>query len=301
MRAARERLATQRAAEAATPYGTIQYADRGSGSPVLAIHGVMGGFDAGLRNVACHVPDDFRTIAPSRFGYLRSTLPPDATPALQADAFARLLDILEIDRTAIIAASAGAPSALQFAIRHAARVTALILVSARVPGEYHVGRLLKVIARATWRFNPVFWAAERWFPRAVLDLMGVPADLALTDADRAVIQAEMDGIFPIDERIDGILFDTFVSNPDINSGYRFADITAPTLICHGRDDPGPPYEGAVALATEIPTARLIAWDRGGHIGLGHHPEIDDAIHAQLRDTAMPQPPDPRHPKEVWAP
>jgi hypothetical protein len=40
----------------------------------------MGGVDAGLRNVACHVPDGRRIFMPSRFGYLRSTLPPHATP-----------------------------------------------------------------------------------------------------------------------------------------------------------------------------------------------------------------------------
>jgi hypothetical protein len=64
------------------------------------IHGVMGGVDAGLRNVACHVPDGYRLIVPSRFGYLRSTLPPHATPALQADAYIALLDTLDIDRVA---------------------------------------------------------------------------------------------------------------------------------------------------------------------------------------------------------
>ena len=270
-RAAGERLAAQRAEVAVTPYGIVQYADRGAGSPVLVIHGVMGGFDAGLRNVGCHVPHGFRMIVPSRFGYLGSTLPGGASPALQADAYAVLLDRIGIQRTAVIAASAGAPSALQFAIRHGDRVTALILVSARVPGVYRVGRALKVLAPALWRFNVVFWAAERWFPRAVLDLMGVPEGLTLTGADRATIQAELDGIFPINERIDGILFDTFTSNPDINRGYRFGDITAPTLICHGRDDPGPPYDGAAALAKQIPNARLIAWDRGGHIGLGSTP------------------------------
>lgn len=287
LRVARQRLAAHQVSIASTRYGSVEYADRGTGPPVLAIHGVMGGFDAGLRNVCCHIPEEFRTVVPSRFGYLGSTMPPNASPAMQADAYAALLDALAIDRAAIIAASAGATSAVQFAIRHRHRVKALILVSPNVPGSHHESSVaFQVVARTLWRFNVVFWAAERYFPRAVLGLMGVPEGLPLDAADRATIQSELDGIFPIDERIDGILFDTFTSNPDINNHYPFGDITAPTLICHGRDDPGPPYEQAVAIAGQIPGAQLVTWDRGGHLALGHHPEVDAAIHALLRTSAV---------------
>jgi hypothetical protein len=41
-----------------------------------------------------------RVIAPSRFGYFGSTLPTDASPADQADAYALLLDHLGVDRVA---------------------------------------------------------------------------------------------------------------------------------------------------------------------------------------------------------
>jgi hypothetical protein len=39
-------------------------------------------------------------------------LPPDASPAAQADAYACLLDARRIERAAVIGASAGAPSAM---------------------------------------------------------------------------------------------------------------------------------------------------------------------------------------------
>ena len=51
--------------------------------------------------------------------------------------------------------------------------------------------------------------------------------------------------------------------------------------------PGPPYQGAVTLAGQIPGATLVSWDRGGHIGLGDDPHIDAAIHTLLHDTATP--------------
>jgi pimeloyl-ACP methyl ester carboxylesterase len=69
-----------------------------------------------------------RVIAMSRFGYLRTPMPADASAAAQADAHVCLLDALGIRQAAVIGGSAGAPSALQMAIRHPDRVTALVLL-----------------------------------------------------------------------------------------------------------------------------------------------------------------------------
>lgn len=55
-------------------------------------------------------------------------MPPDASPAAQADAHACLLDALGIRQAAVLGASAGAPSAMQMAISHPERVSALILM-----------------------------------------------------------------------------------------------------------------------------------------------------------------------------
>ena len=64
----------------------------------------------------------------SRFGYLRTSRPADASPEAQADAHICLLNALGIDRTAIMGISAGGPSAMQTALRHPNRVIALVLV-----------------------------------------------------------------------------------------------------------------------------------------------------------------------------
>jgi pimeloyl-ACP methyl ester carboxylesterase len=55
-------------------------------------------------------------------------MPPDATPAAQADAFAALLDALGIARIDVIAVSAGATSALQLALRHPDKVKHLAVL-----------------------------------------------------------------------------------------------------------------------------------------------------------------------------
>ncbi len=54
------------------------------GPPLLMVHGSGGGFDQGLDFARTLVPDGYRVIVPSRFGYLRTPLPADASPMAQA-------------------------------------------------------------------------------------------------------------------------------------------------------------------------------------------------------------------------
>ena len=70
-----------------TRFGTMEYAQRGEGLPILNCHGVLGchadGVDGWWTNI---LGEGFRVISPSRFGYFGSTLQPTAAPADQADA-----------------------------------------------------------------------------------------------------------------------------------------------------------------------------------------------------------------------
>ena len=135
MRRAWERINSFPTQRLQTRFGTIEYADQGEGLPLLVSHGVLG----------CHLDTvdgwwavlpgpGFRVIGPSRFGYFGSTLPKDATPADQADAYALLLDHLGVDRVVVIAFSAGSGSVLEFARRHSERVIGLILACCRLGG-----------------------------------------------------------------------------------------------------------------------------------------------------------------------
>ena len=105
-----------------TVLGKIEYTDVGDGMPLLSIHGAGGGYDQGLLIAEALFGDGFRVIAPSRFGYLRTPVPRDASPAAQADADAALLDVLGLDRAIVVGTSAGAPSAMQLALRHPEKV-----------------------------------------------------------------------------------------------------------------------------------------------------------------------------------
>src|SRR5690348_7368573 len=106
---------------AETSAGAVEYAETGAGEPMLVIHGAGGGYDQGLM-IASDFGKDYRVIAPSRFGYLKTPVPDDYSPAAQADAHAALLDFLDVQRAIVVAASAGAPSAIELVLRHPERV-----------------------------------------------------------------------------------------------------------------------------------------------------------------------------------
>ncbi|MFP4275070.1 MAG: alpha/beta fold hydrolase [Paracoccaceae bacterium] len=117
MAGAEARIA-RRSSVVATRAGPLEYAIAGDGPPLMMIHGTGGGFDQGLLFAHCLRDAGFRIVAPSRFGYLRSAFPEDASPAHQADVLVDLLDRLGLQRIAVAGGSAGALTAAEFARRH---------------------------------------------------------------------------------------------------------------------------------------------------------------------------------------
>ncbi|MBO1269910.1 alpha/beta fold hydrolase [Arthrobacter cavernae] len=111
-----------------TGAGPVEYADRGVGEPLLAVHGTLGGWDQGLVAAEFFRVNGFRIIAPSRPGYLGTPLSTGRTPAGQGDALAALLDAIGLDRTAVFAGSGGGPAAYALAARHPGRVTRLLQI-----------------------------------------------------------------------------------------------------------------------------------------------------------------------------
>src|SRR5208337_4055954 len=109
-----------------TAAGPMEYADRGQGPALLAVHGSPGGYDQGLGLGEFFRVNGFKTIAPSRPGYLGTPLATGRTLEEQADALAALLDSLEIEKIPVIATSGGGPSSYLLAARHPERVSCLL-------------------------------------------------------------------------------------------------------------------------------------------------------------------------------
>jgi pimeloyl-ACP methyl ester carboxylesterase len=285
IRAARERLQRGGSQLVETACGPVEYAALGAGPAVLVAHGLYGGYDQGLVFARRNLGEGFHAIVPSRFGYLRTPLPDGASPARQADAHAALLDALAIDKAAVVGTSAGGTSALQFALRHPERCSALILVSSNAPGKTNDDPWPEGLAGIVFRSDLLFWLMTVVLRPALRSTMGVPEKFKLTpefEADLAEMTAAM---LPAEPRSAGALFDTFVSNPDLNTGYPLEAFAVPVLIVSAIDDPLAPHRNAQALAERIPGARLVPIENGGAMLLGHGEQVRAEIMAFLRDNA----------------
>lgn len=278
----RARLARLKGASliAQTRSGPIEYTEDGTGASVLIAHGAGGGFDQGMEfGGASLARRGFYVISSSRFGYLRTPMPKDASPTAQADAYAALMDALGIARCAIIGVSAGAPSAMQFAIRHPHRCSALVLlvpfafkpcqIAAPKLSAFGAKFLLTIV-----RANLNFWIATRLARDLVIKfVLGTPPAIieAATRDERARVVRILDGIMPIGRRIAGILNDARISSS--LPRYQLERIKAPTLVLSVRDDLNGTFASAQYTASQVPHAKFVSYETGGHIWVGHDNEI----------------------------
>lgn len=272
MNAARARLAAMDRHVISTRWGALEYADCGSGAPVLVVHGIYHHCVGGLLSVRDLLADR-RVIAPSRFGYLGSSMPPNATPAAQADAFAALLDALDIRQIDVIGLSAGATSALQLALRHPEKVKHLAVLVGNLPGSP------TAIAQPSWtkRVNRQFvmWALRTFAPSTMARLVAaVPRGFAMSGDDARFVNEFIDSLFPMSP--EGFNFDLFVSNADVTN-YDLEAIKVPTLIAHTKDDQLASHEASQLAAERIPGARFVSLESGGHLMLGQQKKGRDEL------------------------
>ena len=280
------RAATRLGLMATTTFGSMEYAIAGQGDPVLVIHGTGGGWDQGLYAAGRLADHGFRLIAPSRFGYLRTPMPADHSPAAEADAFAELLDSLGIRKAAVISFSAGATPSLQFALRHPDRVSALVLM---VPAA---GGISAPAAKGPPAFvmdvvlgsNLPMWLALRYSPRTIAGIAAVPYALldSLSPADREQYQRGVAMLLPITERRRGMLNDGR-NQSGAEPVYPLHELAVPTLLVSAEDDLYGTAKVARLAATRIPSAKLMIVRNGGHFLLGHDAEIWPAVAAFIRE------------------
>lgn len=278
-----------------TRCGPIEYQEAGQGAPLLMVHGSGGGHDQGMAFARAFAQQGVRVIAMSRFGYLRTPMPTDASPSAQADAHACLLDALGIRRAAVLGASAGAPSATQLAIRHPDRVSALILlvplafkpasVADSAPAQSALAE--KMLVRLIGS-DFAFWATLHIARDQVIKrVLATPPALvaAASPAERARVNAMLENILPVSARADGLRNETRVAKN--LEPYALDAIRAPTLIISARDDGYGTFASAQYTASRIAGANFIGYEQGGHVFVGHDDEIRQEIVKLLTAQANP--------------
>jgi pimeloyl-ACP methyl ester carboxylesterase len=279
----------------ATRAGAMEYAEDGIGPPVLMIHGTGGGFDQGLSFAQPLALAGFRVLAPSRFGYLRSEFPQDASSEAQADAFIDLFDQLRVERAAVIGVSAGALPALAFAIRHPARTAALVPL---VPATFVPGRpaprpspVSAAIIEWALRSDLLFWAGLRVAEDRMIEAL-LATDAALVHAaslaEQTRVRSLLHEILPISARARGLSNDArLAGNP---APMSIELIRAPTLAISAEDDRFGTSAAARHIAAVVPAARLLMFPSGGHVLIGHYAELFAGLARFLSEaTAQSQP------------
>jgi 2-hydroxy-6-oxonona-2,4-dienedioate hydrolase len=259
-----------------TSFGTMEYAVLGEGMPILTIHGAGGGFDQGLDLTSAMTDHGYQLIAPSRFGYLRSALPNNLTTAMQADAYADLLDRLGIGKVVVIGSSAGAWSALQFAIRHPQRCRALVLLAPA--GYLPVGTNPNsgAVVRAIFSSDFLAWAALKMMPVVPggMSRMLLGTDAAIVRAaepdEEARVARVLIHLLPVSPRDRGMQFD--IKTVSTHEPYPIAKITCPVLAISAEDDRFGTAIRAREIAGQVVDGRAIIFPTGGHALVGHYAE-----------------------------
>jgi pimeloyl-ACP methyl ester carboxylesterase len=282
LKAARARIA-HGSQLVATRVGPIEVGISGGQRPLLMIHGTGGGFDQGLQFAQPLIDAGWKVIAPSRFGYLRTPIPRDASSEAEADAHAALLDALGIDRIPVVGGSAGALPALAFALRHRARCSALVPI---VPASYVPNRPATPaavpwaarITEAALQSDFLFWCGLKFAGNAVIAaaLATDPEVVAMVSpAEQDRVRRIAWNILPVSRRVQGILNDAKLASHPMPM--PLDRIAVPTLTVSVKDDRFGTFAAAQHIAATVPGARILAFETGGHIWAGHDAQLFAAV------------------------
>ena len=263
-----------------TKQGKVEYhLSEGDGPVILISHGGLGGLDQ-ARVIASWVDDaKYRLLCPSRPGYLGTPLESGKTIEEQADLFAALLDVLKIDKVAIVTASAGGPPGYVFSIRHPDRVWALVAIDS-VSGYYDMPETAGVIAQAIFMtdfgqkilkkieekkpdlFLKQIFQSEAYFTK---EQIRKHIDYALNSPSAvAFMGAFMNTMYPYKPRKVG-------TENDMEQ-YRklthlpLEKVRCPSLIIHGTHDADVKFYDGVYAYEHIKNAKRYWIEEGSHLG-----------------------------------
>ena len=88
-------------------------------------------------------------------------------------------------------------------------------------------------------------------------------------------------LLPFSPRIDGMVNDGKIASA--LDRYPLENITAPTLIISTADDPWKTFDPAKYTAENIPGAKFIGFESGGHLLIGKEEEVRKEVTEFLKD------------------
>jgi pimeloyl-ACP methyl ester carboxylesterase len=239
--------------------GTIRYRERGTGEPIVFVHGLLVNGDL-WRKVVPGLAKDFRCITPDwPLGSHELPMPPDAdmTPAALARLINDFLAALDLDNVTLVGNDSGGALSQFVVAEHPDRIGRLVLtpcdafevfpprmfkylgVVARIPGalfQLAQGQRIRPLRNLPFAFG---WLTKRPFEREISDSYVRPG------IEKGAI------------RRDTAKFIRGISPDDlVNVAPRLKNFTRPVLLVWARDDKFFKLDLGERLADAFPNARL---------------------------------------------
>lgn len=254
----------------------VHYKVAGGGEPaIILLHG-FGASTFSWREVVAPLAELGTVVAYDRpsSGLTERPLPGDWTgdspygPDAQVELLMGLLDFLGVRQAVLVGNSAGGTVAVQAALRHPERVTALVLVD---PAIYTSG------GAPAW-IRPLLGTPQlrRIGPllvRSIQDRGEQILELAWHDPGKITPEVRAGYRKPLQaENWDRGLWELTAAGRDLKLAERLAAVRQPALVITGDDDRIVPTAESIRLARELPDAVLTVIPACGHVPHEECPE-----------------------------
>jgi 2-hydroxy-6-oxonona-2,4-dienedioate hydrolase len=239
----------------------LHYYGAGEGHAVVLLHG-SGPGASGWSNFSPNIEPlskQFRVLAFDMPGWGKTDdFDPDADRD-HVEALLLALDELGIDKAALIGNSMGGMTSIRFAVEHPDRISHLICMGAPAPGINiftpggGMSEGLQILIEAYQDPSPENF--KRLVKVMAYDQAFATDELAKQRSENALSRPDHLASFGKTMASGAAFFNLLP---------RLPEITAPTMIIHGRDDRTIGLENGLRLVSAIPDSRLVVLNRCGH-------------------------------------
>ena len=249
-------------------------ADEGRGPPLLLVHGFPLDHAMWKHQIKAFARD-CRVIAPDLRGFGQSDVTPGVVSMEQfADDLAALLDALGVSEPVTFCGlSMGGCIAWQFWIRHAPRLSRLVLCDTRaIADSDEVARGRRVTAERVLQEGPAV-VADAMLGRLFCEATCREQPELVVELRRVIFATNSDGI--------AAALRGMAQRPDVTA--RLAEINLPTLVLCGEHDEISPVPEMRGIAEKIPAAEFVVVPNAGHMAPLEQPAcVNDALGRFLR-------------------
>jgi 3-oxoadipate enol-lactonase len=236
----------------------VNYLERGDGFPVVLIHGLAGDHTAWLPQLDAF-GDRYRVVAMDNPGSGESS-PVDApcTTEELADTMIALMDNLGIEQAHVVGRSLGGLIGQHMALRAPDRIRSLILAASTAKVDPIGKRILENMREVLeWRDNWADWA------RHSAHVFVSPA--FYNDNPEAMARIEALVGNEARSKISYVNLNHTALTHDTTD--RLGDISCPTLIMAGRQDPICSMQGTDEMSAGIPNTETVVFEKSSHFFL----------------------------------